>query len=45
VVVMLAMGMSLRQIKQTILMGVEGSFQPADEKERLVAWFRRELAL
>ena len=42
---MLAMGVTLEQIKHMILMGVAGSFQPPDERERLAEWFRRELGL
>jgi adenosine deaminase len=40
---MLAMGVSLEQIKQTILMGAIGSFQPPEERQRLEEWFRKEL--
>jgi adenosine deaminase len=40
---MLAMGVSLEQIKQTILVGVIGSFQPLEERQRLEEWFRKEL--
>ena len=43
--VMLAMGVTLEQIKRTILMAIEGSFQPPRERQRLAAWFRRELVL
>jgi len=42
---MLAMGVTLEQIKHMILMGVAGSFQPPNERERLAEWFRRELGL
>jgi adenosine deaminase len=43
--VMLAMGITLEQIKRTILTAIEGSFQPKRERQRLAAWFRRELVL
>jgi adenosine deaminase len=43
--VMLAMGVTLEQIKQTIVTAIEGSFQPPEERKRLAAWFRRELVL
>lgn len=43
--VMLAMGVTLEQIKRTIVMAVEGSFQPPDERKRLAEWFRKELGL
>ncbi len=42
---MLAMGVTLEQIKRTIIAGVEGSFQPPDERSRLLEWFRKELGL
>jgi hypothetical protein len=42
---MLAMGVTLEQIKQTIVTAIEGSFQPPEERKRLAAWFRRELVL
>jgi adenosine deaminase len=42
---MLAMGVTLEQIKHTILMALAGSFQPPDERKRLEEWFRRELGL
>jgi adenosine deaminase len=42
---MLAMGVTLEQIKHTILTGVAGSFLPADEKKQLANWFQRELGL
>jgi len=45
VVVMLAMGMTLEQIKRTIVMAAEGSFQPPEERRRLADWFRKELEL
>ena len=44
-VVMLAMGVTLEQIKRTIVMAIEGSFQPPGERRRLVEWFRGELGL
>ena len=44
-VVMMAMGMTLKQVKHTIIMGAEGAFLPPDEREQLVAWFRHELEL
>jgi len=43
--VMLAMGVTLEQIKRTILTAIEGSFQPPEERKRLAARFRRELVL
>jgi adenosine deaminase len=45
VVVMLAMGMTLKQIKRTIVIAAEGSFQPPEERKRLAEWFRKELGL
>jgi len=42
-VVMLAMGVTLEQIKESILTAAAASFQPEDDRERLTAWFRREL--
>jgi adenosine deaminase len=45
VVVMLTMGMTLGQIKQTIMMAIEGSFQSEEEKEQLAEWFGKELGL
>ncbi len=45
IVVMLAMGMTLEQIKHTIVMAAEGSFQPPEERRRLADWFRKELEL
>jgi adenosine deaminase len=42
---MLAMGVTLEQIKQAIVTAVEGSFQPPDERERSAEWFRGELEL
>ncbi|MDY6876351.1 MAG: adenosine deaminase [Chloroflexota bacterium] len=43
--VMLAMGVTLEQVKHIILISIEGSFQPPGERERLVEWFRGELDL
>ena len=37
---MLAMGVTLEQIKLTILTGIAGSFQPPDERKELAQWFR-----
>ena len=42
---MLAMGVTLDQIKHTILAGVAGSFQPADERKQMAQWFQKELGL
>ncbi len=42
---MLAMGVTLDQIKHTILTGVAGSFQPPEERRQMAKWFRRELEL
>ncbi len=42
---MLAMGVTLEQIKLAILTGVAGSFQPPDERERMMDWFRKELGM
>jgi len=42
---MLAMGVTLEQIKHTIVTAAEDSFQPPDERKRLAEWFRRELGL
>jgi adenosine deaminase len=42
---MLAMGVTLEQIKRMIMMAVAGSFQPLDERKRLAEWFRAELGL
>jgi len=44
-VAMMAMGMTLRQIKHVVMMAVEGSFLPPGEREQLMEWFRRELEL
>jgi len=43
--VMLAMGTTLEQIKLAIVTAAEGSFQPPEERERLAAWFRKELGV
>ena len=42
---MLAMGVTLDQIKHTILTGVAGSFQTPDKRKQLAQWFRKELEL
>jgi len=42
---MLVMGVTLDQVKRSILTAVAGSFQPPDERERLAEWFRSELEL
>jgi hypothetical protein len=42
---MLAMGVTLEQIKHMILTGLAGSFQPPDERKRLAQWFQKELGL
>ncbi|MEA3340084.1 MAG: adenosine deaminase [Chloroflexota bacterium] len=44
-VAMMAMGMTLKQIKRTIVAAAEGSFLPSGERQRLVEWFRKELEL
>jgi adenosine deaminase len=41
----LAIGLTLGDIKKTIVMAAEGSFQPPEEKTRLVEWFREELVI
>jgi adenosine deaminase len=43
--VVLAMGVSLEQIKHTIVTAAESSFQLPKERTRLAAWFRKELGL
>ena len=43
--VMLAMGVTLEQIKRTIVIAAEGSFQPPAERKRLAEWFRKELGM
>jgi len=45
VAVMLAMGISMEGLKQTIVTAVEGSFQSEAERKEMVNWFRRELGL
>jgi adenosine deaminase len=45
VVAVAAMGITLEQLKRTIVMAAEGTFQPPDERDRLVEWFRVELGL
>lgn len=42
-VAMSAMRITLEEIKHTIVTAAEASFQPREDRERLVAWFRREL--
>jgi adenosine deaminase len=42
---MLAMGVTLEQIKHMILTGLAGSFQSPDERKRLAQWFQKELGL
>ncbi len=42
---MLAMGVTLEQIKHTILTGIAGSFQHPDERKQLAHWFQKELGL
>lgn len=42
--VVAAMGMTMEQLKQMIIMAAEASFQPQDEREKLVNWFREALA-
>jgi adenosine deaminase len=44
-VAMQAMGVSLDQIKQTIVTAAEVSFQPPEERALLAVWFRKELRL
>jgi adenosine deaminase len=44
-VIMLAMGVTLEQIKRAIVTAAESSFQPPDKRRRLANWFRRELGL
>jgi adenosine deaminase len=45
VVAVAAMGITLEQLKHTIVMAAEGAFQPPDERDRLVEWFRVELGI
>lgn len=40
-----AMGISLDQIKRTIVTAAEASFQPPEDRKRMAAWFRRALQL
>jgi adenosine deaminase len=42
---MLAMGVTLEQIKHTILTGLAGSFQTPTERKQLVQWFQKELGM
>lgn len=42
--VMLAMSVTLQQIKRAILTAVDVSFQAQGDRERMAAWFQRELA-
>ncbi len=42
---MLAMGVTLEQIKHTILTGIAGSFQPQAERKQMAQWFREKLGL
>jgi adenosine deaminase len=42
---MVAMGVTLEQIKHTILTGIAGSFQPPDERKQTALWFQKELGL
>jgi adenosine deaminase len=42
---MLAMGVTLDQIKHTILTGLAGSFQTPTERKQLVQWFQKELGM
>jgi adenosine deaminase len=42
---MLAMGVTLDQIKHMILTGIAGSFQPPDERKQMAQWFQKELGL
>jgi adenosine deaminase len=44
-VAMSAMRITLEQIKHTIVTAAEVSFQPREDRERMAAWFRRELQL
>lgn len=45
VVAMLALGVTLDQIQCTIMMAIESSFQPPDERKQMVEWFSKELEL
>ena len=42
-VAMLAMGLTLDHIKRAIVTAAEGSFQPPEEKQQMVDWFREAL--
>jgi len=42
-IAMVALGVTLEQIKHAIMTAVEGSFQPPDERKQLAEWFRTEL--
>jgi hypothetical protein len=42
---MVAMGVTLEQIKHTILTGIAGSFQPPDARKQTALWFQKELGL
>ena len=42
---MLAMGVTMEQIKHMILTGIAGSFQTPDERKQLAQWFQKELGL
>ncbi len=42
---MLAMGVTLEQIKHTIMTGIAGAFQPPEVRKRLARWFQKELGL
>jgi adenosine deaminase len=44
VVAVLEMGITIGQIRSTILTAIEGSFQPPEERARLTERFRQELA-
>lgn len=45
VVAMLTMGMTFDQIKRAIVIAADSAFLPAEEREQLVDWFRKELKL
>jgi len=42
---MLAMGVTLEQIKRSIVVAAEASFQPPAERKQLAEWFRKELEM
>ncbi len=44
-VALLAIGVTLDQIKRAIVTAAEGAYLPPEEKGQLVAWFRKELGL